>query len=252
MLLLEGTHLLEEALRIHLFPKEIIATIPWLEAHADEIRELPPLTKIYKVAPPVLAASLSTVNPDGVAALLPLNNLPQEKNHPEFVLALDRLQDPGNLGNLFRTALAADVDTLWLASGCDPLSPKALRASSGAILHLPFMRFGPNEDAAIDQISERLLLASSSGYQVVASLIPEDKSTTRLIPYWELDWQKPTVVMLGNEGRGLHSRLLPCCTHYVTLPHSSKIESLNVAAAAVPLLLERRRAKMTSALKISE
>jgi len=52
-------------------------------------------------------------------------------------------------------------------------------------------------------------------------------------------------LVLGNEGSGLHPRLQACCTDCVTLPHSAAVESLNVAAVAVPLLLERRRATMT-------
>jgi TrmH family RNA methyltransferase len=67
-----------------------------------------------------------------------------------------------------------------------------------------------------------------------------------VVPYWELDWTRPTALVLGNEGSGLHPELLACCSHGVTLPHSPRVESLNVAAAAVPLLLERRRATMTA------
>ena len=64
--------------------------------------------------------------------------------------------------------------------------------------------------------------------------------------YWDLNWRLPTALVLGTEGSGLHPELLACCTHAVTLPHSPRVESLNVAAAAVPLLLERRRATMTA------
>ena len=60
------------------------------------------------------------------------------------------------------------------------------------------------------------------------------------------DWRKPTVLVLGNEGAGIHPKFQSCCTHAVTLPHNKNVESLNVASAAVPLLLERFRAKMTS------
>ena len=70
-----------------------------------------------------------------------------------------------------------------------------------------------------------------------------------VIPYWELDWCLPTVLLLGNEASGLHPSLQACCSHGVTLPHSALIESLNVASAAVPLLLERRRATMTALMQ---
>ena len=67
-----------------------------------------------------------------------------------------------------------------------------------------------------------------------------------VIPYWEIDWIRPTVLVLGNEGSGVHEEILKCCTHAVTLPHNELVESLNVASAAVPLLLERLRARMTT------
>ena len=95
-------------------------------------------------------------------------------------------------------------------------------------------------------------LGLALGFQIVASVVPIESDCINPITYWNLDWQKPTVLLLGNEGSGLHSRLLSCCTHYVTLPHSAKVESLNVASVAVPLLMERRRAKMISDTKKSQ
>ena len=68
-------------------------------------------------------------------------------------------------------------------------------------------------------------------------------------PYWELDWDLPTVLVLGNEGSGVHASIEACCTYFVTLPHSSLVDSLNVASAAVPLLLERQRVKMVKGIQ---
>ncbi len=114
LLLLEGTHLLQEVLRTTHRPKEIVATNFWLERHGDLVQALPAETLIHLVTPSVLEASLTTVSPDGVASLVPLDSLPQAVNQAKFVLALDRLQDPGNLGTLLRTALAAEVEAVWL------------------------------------------------------------------------------------------------------------------------------------------
>ena len=248
-LLLEGTHLLQEVLRTPHRPKEIVATSIWLERHAYLLQALPAQTFIHQVTPSVLEASLTTVNPDGVASLLPLDALPKTVDQAKFVLALDRLQDPGNLGTLLRTALAAEVEVVWLAGGADPLSPKVLRASAGAILHLPHQRFGSSEQTAVDQMAEQLECAADRGLQVVAAVVPGSSAANAALPYWELDWREPTVLVLGNEGSGLHPCLQACCTHYVTLPHSAAVESLNVAAAASPLLLERRRATMSSSMQ---
>ena len=88
----------------------------------------------------VLAAVATTEHPDGVVATLAAAALPQPSGRAGFVLALDHLQDPGNLGTLLRTALAAGVEEVWLGGGADPLQPKVLRASAGAALALPLRR----------------------------------------------------------------------------------------------------------------
>ena len=101
-------------------------------------------------------------------------------------------------------------------------------------------------------MAKKLEKAALDGKQVVASFAPGKRSSLTIVPYWEIDWTKPTVLVLGNEGSGLHPRIKACCTKGITLPHSSKVDSLNVASAAVPLLLERRRAKMTDHMQHSE
>ena len=105
----------------------------------------------------------------------------------------------------------------------DPLGGKALRASAGALLQLPHHRFGPEEKQAIDDLDQALRLLVDQGIQVVATLVPDATGPLRAIPYWELDWSKPTALVLGTEGAGLHPRLQACCTHAVTLPHLSLI-----------------------------
>ena len=245
LLLLEGTHLLEEALRTSFLPTEVIATTSWLENHFEILQPIAIQMPLYEVTNSVLEAALTTKNPDGVAALFSLNALPKSQKCADLVLALDRLQDPGNLGTLFRTALAAEVQDVWLASGSDPLNQKVLRASAGALLHLPYERFGGSEQTAVKALVKKLESSVVRGYQVVGTFASEPLRTNPIVPYWQLDWTKPTVLVLGNEGSGIHPLIQACCTHSITLPHSPLVESLNVASAAVPLLLERRRAKMS-------
>jgi len=246
LLLLEGTHLLQELVRLKLQPAELIATERWYQRHAQLLVGVNQAIPRRLVTDEVLTAALSTVTPDGVASLCPYSALPLAPKDAHFLLVLDRIQDPGNLGTLLRTALAADVQNVWLGSGVDPLGSKSLRASAGALLQLPHHRFGPDEDTAISQLTDELKRLAAGGMQVVATLVPGSQVPIRPVPYWELNWRLPTALVLGTEGAGLHPELLACCTHAVTLPHSSRVESLNVAAAAVPLLLERRRATMTA------
>ena len=121
-LLLEGSHLLEEAFKTNFFPTEVIATPEWCHEHEEVLRMMTSRSLLTVVTKNVLEASLSTVTPDGVAAIFPMSGLPKPRKAPKHILALDRIQDPGNLGNLFRSALAAEYEIIWLASGADPLN----------------------------------------------------------------------------------------------------------------------------------
>ena len=244
MVLLEGTHLLQELLLKGFGLEEVVATEHWLERHPHLLADLDSQIPVRRVTEEVLRASLSTVTPDGVACLCQLECFPSPSPNAGFQLLLDRIQDPGNLGTLLRTALAADVEAVWMGGGADPLSPKVLRASSGSLLQLPHHRFGPDSETAVQQMELKLRDLVHQRVQVVATLVPDPGGLSHPMPYWELDWTRPTALILGTEGAGLHPRLQACCTHAVTLPHSARVDSLNVAAAAVPLLLERRRATM--------
>jgi TrmH family RNA methyltransferase len=235
LLLLEGTHLLQEVLRLGMQPVELLATEAWCERHVPLVQALPVGCRVVPVSAEVLDAVATTDHPDGVVLTLEPPALAQ--GPASFVLALDRLQDPGNLGTLMRTALAAGVEALWLADGADPLQPKVLRASSGAALALPLLRGDAMELAC------RLQVQEAAGFQIVAAVVADaaDGQGRLPIPYWQLDWTRPTVLLLGNEGAGLSPELQALATCRVTIPHSAAVESLNVAVAAAPLLLERWR-----------
>nr|WP_219904116.1 RNA methyltransferase [Aphanothece minutissima] len=211
----------------------MLVTADWMARHADLLVRLPDPGRLRLASPEVLAAAATTGHPDGVLLTLEAADLPVPLPAPDFLLVLDRLQDPGNLGTLLRTALAAGVEQVWLAEGADPLQPKVLRASSGAALALPIERM-----AATD-VPARLTAARERGVQLVAAVVPEADGAAQ--PYWELDWCRPTALLLGNEGAGLAPALARLADRRVTIPHSRAVESLNVAAAAALLLLERPR-----------
>jgi TrmH family RNA methyltransferase len=235
LLLLEGTHLLQEVLRLGLRPERILATPHWLDRHGRLLSDCP--LAIQPVAEDVLAAAASTDHPDGVVLTLAAAALRRAGGDGRFVLALDQLQDTGNLGTLLRTALAAGVEEVWLGGGADPLQPKVLRASAGAALALPLRRESDRD--GLVQLLER---TAAAGHQLVATLVEGSSVGAEApIPYWHLDWCRPTVLLLGHEGAGLHPDLAALATHRVTIPHSAAVESLNVAVAAGPLLLERWR-----------
>lgn len=235
LVLLEGTHQLQELLRLGLRPDQLLATPAWIERHGGLLAEgsLP----LQPVGEEVMAAVATTDHPDGVVATLAREALPTARGDGAFVLVLDQLQDPGNLGTLLRTALAAGVDEVWLGGGADPLQPKVLRASAGAALALPLLRLLQG-----DELLPLLQRAVAAGRQLVATVVQPGAQ-----PYWQLDWTRPTVLMMGNEGAGLDPQLAALATHRITIPHSAAVESLNVAVAAAPLLLERWRQSQSTA-----
>lgn len=244
LLLLEGAHLLQEAVRLSLQPTDLLATEDWLEGHRRWLDSLAVPLQPTPVTPEVLAAVATTEHPDGVVLTLPLPVFHWGPPLPSLILALDRLQDPGNLGSLMRTALASGVEALWLAEGADPFQPKVLRASAGAALALPVQRCSRGQLLARLQELQTTATARCSGPapQVVAAVPPGPAA----LPYWQLDWQRPSVLLLGQEGAGLAPELLAAASHCVTIPHSPAVESLNVAVAAAPLLLERQRQRLRS------
>ena len=206
------------------------------------------------VSEEVLASAVSTKNPDGVAALVEFLSILNcdFNNEDDFILVLDRIQDPGNMGNLFRTALAAGVNKILLAGGAYPLGQKVLRASCGSVFHLPFNRFDGDEEEIINSLLISLDQFSKNGFQIISTSSYKKNLSEFQQPYWEIDWSKRTVLILGNEGGGIHKRIQEAFNETITIPHSELVESLNVACVAVPLLLERKRVAYTSTSRIQK
>ena len=238
---------MEELLKSGNHPAKILATEKWLDKD-EKLHQKLNKSFITVVSEEVLASALSTKNPDGVAALVEISSLLNcdFNNEDDFILVLDRIQDPGNMGNLFRTALAAGVNKILLAGGAHPLGQKVLRASSGSVFHLPFKRFDGGEEEIINSLLSSLDQFSKNGFQIISTSSYKKSLNKFQKVYWEIDWSKPTALILGNEGKGIHKRIQEAFTETITIPHSELVESLNVACVAVPILLERKRVAYSS------
>ena len=244
---IEGTHLIEELLKSGKNPSKILVTEKWLRKNQNLSKKFHD-SLINIVSEEVLASAISTINPDGIAALVEISTIPnyQFNIKDDFVLVLDRIQDPGNMGNLFRTALAAGVDAIFLAGGAHPLGQKVLRASSGAVFQLPFLRFDGIEEEILNSLLKSLSKLSNVGFKIFSTSSHNESSKKPSKPYWEVDWSRRTALILGNEGQGIHKKIQEAFNETITIPHSEIVESLNVACVAVPLLLERKRVAYTS------
>ncbi|MEB3884908.1 RNA methyltransferase [Lyngbya sp. CCY1209] len=233
--LLEGTHLLAECRATDWHPTAVCCTPEWGERH-PELWDWAVRTagRAEQVSDRVLAAMTTTVHPDGVVAVAP--RAPETPAPIRGLgLVLETLQDPGNLGTLIRTAAAAGVEGLWLsADSVDRDHPKVLRASAGAWFRLP-IAVHPDLKASLTDCRER-------GIQIVATLPDAPLS------YWDLDWRKPTAIVLGNEGAGLSEPLADLADHRVRVPLLNGVESLNVATCAALILYEARRQRQVAEL----
>ncbi|MBD2101813.1 RNA methyltransferase [Leptolyngbya sp. FACHB-261] len=231
LLLLEGTHLLEEALRVG-WPLEIVCYTPdWAQAHPELLSTIEQQAEMncQECSPEVVAAITTTVSPDGVVAAAQRDWSGRPTLAAKsLTLVLETLQDPGNLGTIIRTAAAAGSDGLLLsADSADPENPKVLRASAGTWFHCPMQR--------VTVLSETIQALKAQGMQAIATL------PTAPLTYWQQDLRPPTLILLGNEGAGLSPELIDLADHQVSVPLSPGVESLNVGITAALLLYEARR-----------
>jgi TrmH family RNA methyltransferase len=227
--LLEGTHLIQEALATN-YPLQVVCYTPaWEQAHGDLALALGQRAeRVEPVSEAVLDGMATTQHPDGVVAVAPLIQRVPDSTIHSVGLVVETLQDPGNLGTLVRTAVAAGVDGLWLsADSVAPDHPKVLRASAGQWFRLPL--------AVVDDLSPLLTGWHQAGVQLVAT------SPHAEVDYWAVDFTRPTVILLGNEGAGLSEPLQHQATVQVRIPMAAAVESLNAAISAALLLYESRR-----------
>ena len=184
--------------------------------------------RILEVSDKVFLKISELANPEGILAVLTIRNhtiATTLKEKPALCLWGVEIQDPGNLGTIFRTAEALGVKYILLSKGSvDPFNQKAIRASMGSILRIPFT-------FVLDQAKTRAALADQ-GYELIGT----DAERGTALPQAKFNF--PVVIILGSEARGLPEKLVDNITKFVKIPIAEKVESLNVALAAGIVLYE--------------
>lgn len=144
---------------------------------------------------------------------------------PPLLVALDGIMDPHNLGAIARSAEGAGAKGLILPEKFgSPVTPTAVKASAGALEHLPA--------AKVLRMSEALETAKKAGFSIIGTALPGT------VHYRKADYKGPCIIVLGNEGEGLHPRVQQICTQLVEIPMAGKIASLNASVAAGIVLFE--------------
>ncbi|MCP2040380.1 TrmH family RNA methyltransferase [Neisseria sp. HSC-16F19] len=226
MAVLEGVHLAESFIRAGRLPETLYVPAHRL-MHPEVAALLAQVSAdcVRVVADTALAKISSLVEADDImmqVAIPTVARLPEN----EDCLVLERVQDPGNVGTILRSAAAAGIHRVVLDADCaDVWSPKVLRAGMGA-------------HAVLQVCTDVDLTAWRMQYRapVYAAALGADA-----LPLYDVDLRAPAAWLFGNEGSGLSAAALALADRHVLIPMAAGVESLNVAMAATVCVFEQQR-----------
>ena len=172
-----------------------------------------------------------TVTPQGILCVVrqPSYTVEDIINHPghRLIMILEDIQDPGNLGTIFRTAEGAGASGIIMTKGCaDLFNPKVVRSTMGSIYRVPFF--------VTDDIEQTISLVKNAQIEVFAAHLKGEHF------YDEIEY-KDAAFLIGNEGRGLKDSTASLADTYIKIPMSGELESLNASMAAGILMYEHNR-----------
>ena len=225
--------LLRDALSAHAAIRQIILCPEILGESDDAIRKEVSAalgaSRVLTVTSPVMRSLSGTETPQGVVAVvdLPGAPLPAFAAQDAFVLILDSLRDPGNVGALIRTAAAAGCDAvITVAGGADVFAPKVVRSAMGGHFRLPLIA-----DAQWETIGPTL-----AGLPTVFGAAAEGSAF-----YDAIDWTGGCAIVIGNEDHGLSAEARRWCTGTARIPMAHGVESLNAAMSGAIIMYEAVR-----------
>lgn len=208
--LIEGFHLIEEAY----WTDQEVETI--IVAENVEAPKWFDDDYVVRVSNQVFDVISQTETPQGIAAVVKMSKVAQE--HEKYILLVDAIQDPGNLGTIIRTADAAGFSKVVLGEGTvDLYNDKVIRASQGSIFHIPIVS---------GDLTDEIPRLQADGYSVWATTLRRAQN------YREINVSEKTAIILGNEGQGVDEAYIELADKLVKIPIYGKAESLNVGIAA--------------------
>lgn len=233
---LEGVRLVEEANSSGWFVSQVFRTAQMSERGKSLVDQLARNGSMVDEIPVELLSRITnTEESQGILAVVDQKILPI-KGPLDFVVIVDQLRDPGNLGTLLRTAAACGAQGVFLSPGTvDPFNPKVLRSGMGAHFRLPIRSLTWNE---IDQICQE----RPQPLQLMAA------EAEKGISCWEADLRQPIGLILGGEAEGVSDEAIQLVHDFIRIPMPGQSESLNAAVAAGILMFEvvRQRNYLTN------
>lgn len=186
--------------------------------------------KVYKTTNKNFKELVDTENTQGIIGVINFKekNIEQSINSSQnFVLVLDRIQDPGNMGTIIRTADAAGVDAIIALKGCvDIYNPKVIRSTMGSIFDMNIIQC--TQEEAIENLK-------ANSFSIVSSYLDTDNF------YNTVDYNNKVALVIGNEANGINDELIYKSDILVKIPIYGKAESLNAAISSAILMYEIKK-----------
>ncbi len=214
LFLIEGRHLIEEALKAG-----VVQTILYAE-------ETCPFDFADTVPVSESVMEKLSANPSSASLIAVCRQTEKYPVHAERVLILDGIQDPGNLGTLIRTAVSFSFDAVYCSEACaDLYNDKTIRSTQGALFHIPVLR---------RNLEDTVKALQAEGFFVAATAL--DSS----VPMKEIEACEKMAFILGNEGQGVRRELIEAADRSLRIEMNG-FESLNVAVAGGIIMYHYRK-----------
>lgn len=234
--IIEGPHLIETAIASGNKIQNVFFTDSFRAKKDGQkiLREIAKKTdEIFEVTEHILNKLADTETPQGIIATASydIKNLEEIRfKSVPLIVAVDGVQEPGNLGAIIRTSDAAGADAVIILKGtCDAFMQKTIRATAGSIFNVPIIYAGT------DKFIEWL---KSNGIMLIATALDSDKSI------FDSDLEKPIAFVFGNEAHGISNEIKRKADLLLKIPIYGKAESLNVSASAAVCLYEAVRQRL--------
>lgn len=228
LFLAESVKMVREAIALHLC-RTLIVDAKRQDEFADMIaRAEEDGCEVLLVTAAIMQTVSEAKTPQGVVCTVEIRPEP-ERLDGNLIVALDGVQDPGNVGTILRTADAAGFDGALLSGACaDLYSAKTLRATMGSVFRVPVMR--------VSELTRMLESMKAQGYAVVATELGG-------ADFYKNCPHEKAVLVIGSEGNGVSQAVRGVATHHLALPMRGGAESLNAAVAAGIMIYEMAREK---------
>lgn len=237
--IIEGFKLIHDAIEFGAEIETILIDDKIKETHeVKKIIRFATQTKIILgfVTEKIIKELSDTVQPQGIIGIVKSKKSEIDEDSIEnktLFIMLENIQDPGNLGTIIRSCEAAKIDGLILLKGCvDLYNPKVIRGTMGAIFNLPIY-FTDNSEGILHKLKK-------SGFKLFGTTIDAKKN------YFDLDLTKKTVIIFGNESKGLSEEMIDRVDNLIKIPMLGKINSLNVSQSVGIVLYEALRQRLNN------